>query len=173
MPFPDDTFDGVWLNEVLEHVVDEEETLLDLRRVLRPGGHLVVVSPNRFFPFEGHGMQLGGRKVNMPIPFLPWMPSALSRHVMRARNYWPGELAGLIARNGFEVVHTESVMPVFEVFPWLPLAVARWLSGTRGCVRARARHLPHGCVHDGGGASTVLIHREEAVRGVLAYTAAR
>ena len=126
LPFADDTFDGVWLNEVLEHVADETETLGDLRRVLRPGGCLVVMSPNRFFPFEGHGMQLGGRKVNLPIPLLPWVPSALSRRVMRARNYWPGELADLIARNGYEIVHTESVMPVFEVFPWLPASVARW-----------------------------------------------
>jgi hypothetical protein len=45
---------------------------------------------------------------------------------MRARNYWPGELARLIADNGFEVVSTASVMPVFEVFPWLPASVAKW-----------------------------------------------
>ena len=41
LPFPDDYFDGVWMNEVFEHVADEERSLAELRRVIRPGGILV------------------------------------------------------------------------------------------------------------------------------------
>ena len=45
LPFPDDYFDGVWMNEVFEHVANEERSLAELRRVLRPGGILVLLSP--------------------------------------------------------------------------------------------------------------------------------
>src|SRR2546426_3986474 len=55
LPFTEASFDGVLINEVLEHVVDEVQTLREIHRVLRPGGHLIVISPNRWFPFEGHG----------------------------------------------------------------------------------------------------------------------
>jgi 2-polyprenyl-3-methyl-5-hydroxy-6-metoxy-1,4-benzoquinol methylase len=45
VPLPDADFDGVLLNEVLERVANEEATLSELLRVLRPGGHLALSSP--------------------------------------------------------------------------------------------------------------------------------
>jgi SAM-dependent methyltransferase len=126
LPFADATFDGVFLNEVLEHVADESRTLGEIRRVLRPGGHVVVMSPNRLFPFEGHGMRVGGRNVDIPIPLLPWLPGSVSRLVLRARNYWPRELEALVRSEGFAIVHTAPVLPVFEVYPWMPARVLRW-----------------------------------------------
>jgi SAM-dependent methyltransferase len=59
LPFDDASFDGAFVNEVLEHVVDEAASLDELHRVIRPGGYLVVISPNRWFPFEGHGVEVG------------------------------------------------------------------------------------------------------------------
>ncbi|MEA2621963.1 MAG: hypothetical protein QOH61_873 [Chloroflexota bacterium] len=126
LPFDDATFDGVWLNEVLEHVDDEAATLGQIRRVLKPGGHLALMSPNRWFPFEGHGIRVAGRDVNVPFPFVPWLPGALTRHVMRARNYWPSELRDLVAAAGMEIVAVQPVLPVFEIYPWLPGTVSRW-----------------------------------------------
>jgi SAM-dependent methyltransferase len=120
MPFAEGTFDGVLLNEVLEHVADEAATLGEIHRVLRPGGHLALMSPNRWFPFEGHGMKLGSRKLQMPIPLLPWLPSRVAGRFMRARNYWPHELEELVLAAGFEIVSTSSVFPVLEQYPWLP-----------------------------------------------------
>lgn len=125
LPFPDTSFDGVLLNEVLEHVRDEVRTLQEIRRVLRPGGYVVVMSPNRWFPFEGHGMRIGQRKVNVPIPFLPWIPSVIARHFMRARNYWPHELREIVQSQGFVFRMSGFVLPVFEVYPWLPASVIR------------------------------------------------
>ena len=120
LPFPDDSFDGVLLNEVMEHVTDEVAVLHEIRRVLRSGGHLVIMSPSRWFPFEGHGMQVGDSVLHMPVPFLPWVPKAIGQRFMRARNYWPHELSALVSNQGFWVTQVGSVLPVFEVYPWLP-----------------------------------------------------
>jgi len=45
LPFSDHSFDLVMLDNVLEHVGDREHTLLEIRRVLRPGGVLYAVTP--------------------------------------------------------------------------------------------------------------------------------
>lgn len=42
LPFPDDCFDAVVSFKVLAHVPDIEDTLAELSRVTRPGGHLVL-----------------------------------------------------------------------------------------------------------------------------------
>jgi SAM-dependent methyltransferase len=161
LPFTDATFDGVWLNEVLEHVRDEQLTLAEIHRVLRPGGTLALMSPNRWFPFEGHGMRFAGRDVNVPIPFLPWLPGSLTRHVLRARNYWPYELRDLVASAGLEVEGTWTVLPVFEVFPWLPGPVIRWYRRNLGRIE---RTLVIGRF----GVSTLVIARRRGRAGAAA-----
>jgi ubiquinone/menaquinone biosynthesis C-methylase UbiE len=42
LPFPDDTFDGAYLVTVLGEVPDQDAALRELRRVVRPGGRIVV-----------------------------------------------------------------------------------------------------------------------------------
>jgi MPBQ/MSBQ methyltransferase len=46
LPFPDSAFDVVTLWNVLEHLPDAAAALTEVRRVLRPGGHLFVLAPN-------------------------------------------------------------------------------------------------------------------------------
>jgi SAM-dependent methyltransferase len=127
-PLPNTAVDAVLMNEVLEHVADEAATLREIRRVLRPGGCLVVMSPNRWFPFEGHGMRLLGRNFAFPIPLLPWLPGSWTARVMAARNYWPHELRDIVAAAGFEIRKVDYVLPVFELYRWLPAGV---ISGYR------------------------------------------
>lgn len=121
-PLPSASIDAALMNEVLEHVSDERATLSEIYRVLRPGGHLVVMSPNRWFPFEGHGMQVMGRKFSFPIPLLPWLPSSWGAKVMAARNYWPYELRNVVAAAGFRIERIDYVLPVFELYRWMPSA---------------------------------------------------
>jgi 2-polyprenyl-3-methyl-5-hydroxy-6-metoxy-1,4-benzoquinol methylase len=43
--FEDGSFDVVWAGEVIEHVADTASWLSELRRVLRPGGRLLMSTP--------------------------------------------------------------------------------------------------------------------------------
>jgi SAM-dependent methyltransferase len=45
LPLADESCDGIILQAVLEHVVDENETLTECNRVLRPNGRLLVEIP--------------------------------------------------------------------------------------------------------------------------------
>lgn len=46
--FPDDTFDVIFSSHVLEHIAEPKALLLEMRRVLRPGGLHVSVVPTQF-----------------------------------------------------------------------------------------------------------------------------
>jgi len=46
LPFPDNSFDSVICSEVIEHVPDKPEILGEMSRVLRPGGTLILGTPD-------------------------------------------------------------------------------------------------------------------------------
>lgn len=46
LPFDDGAFDLVWASEVIEHVADTARCLSEVRRVLAPGGRLLLTTPN-------------------------------------------------------------------------------------------------------------------------------
>ncbi|NIL96741.1 MAG: methyltransferase domain-containing protein, partial [Planctomycetales bacterium] len=56
LPLPDRSFDLVLSHEVLEHVEDDRAALEEMVRMLRPGGRIVLFTPNRGYPFETHGV---------------------------------------------------------------------------------------------------------------------
>ncbi len=47
LPLADQSFDGVLLLDVLEHVSDQQAVLREIQRVLKPGGTLVLSVPHR------------------------------------------------------------------------------------------------------------------------------
>lgn len=48
LPFADACFDSASILDVLEHVIDQRGLLSEIRRVLRPGGTLVVTVPKQY-----------------------------------------------------------------------------------------------------------------------------
>ena len=98
LPYADGVLDGVLLNEVIEHVGSDRETLREALRVLRPGGKVIIFAPNRFYPFETHGVYLGKRYVFGNIPFVNYLPDPLrNRLVPHARTYTRSRLERITA----------------------------------------------------------------------------
>ena len=54
IPYPDESFDAVVANHMLYHVPDPLIAIAEIRRVLRPGGHLIATTVG-----EGHLYELG------------------------------------------------------------------------------------------------------------------
>lgn len=46
MSFDDNTFDIIFLTEVLEHIPDDKAAVAEIKRVLKPGGFLLFTVPN-------------------------------------------------------------------------------------------------------------------------------
>lgn len=53
IPFPDNEFDVIFCNHVLEHVRDDIQALNEIKRVLRPGGWAILQIPF-FYPLNEH-----------------------------------------------------------------------------------------------------------------------
>ncbi len=74
LPIPDNTFDLILSNEVLEHVDDDERAVQEMVRTLKPGGRLVLFCPNRGYPFETHGIYWRGNYRFGNIPLVNYLP---------------------------------------------------------------------------------------------------
>jgi len=76
IPYPNDTFDTILSHEVLEHVNDDRAAVLEMVRVLRPGGRIVIFAPNRWYPFETHGHYWRGEYHFGNTPLINYLPDA-------------------------------------------------------------------------------------------------
>ncbi len=139
LPYPDATFDGVLLHEVLEHVSDDRLAVREAWRVLRPGGRMVIFAPNRWYPFETHGIYWGRRYIFGNIPFVNWLPDTLrNRLVPHARAYLHGDWRDLIAGTPLRIVDHTYVYPGFDNIAARSATLARILRA----VCYRAEHSP-------------------------------
>jgi SAM-dependent methyltransferase len=74
LPYPDESFDVVLANSVLEHVTDLTAALSEAHRVLRPGGMFWFLSASAMCPVQ--------REIDR-FPLFPWYPKPLKLRVMR------------------------------------------------------------------------------------------
>lgn len=80
IPFEDASFDAIVSNQVFEHVTDLDRVLREVSRVLKPGGKLLALFPDKTIWREGH----------CEIPFLHWFPKG-----SRGRVYYAATLRAL------------------------------------------------------------------------------
>jgi SAM-dependent methyltransferase len=93
LPFADGAFDLVVLWQVLEHVFRPEEkqrVMNECARVLRPGGHLLIETPNQWFPVDYHDNR---------VPFAHWVLPRAGREWLtaqvRGQRYYPSQYLSL------------------------------------------------------------------------------
>jgi SAM-dependent methyltransferase len=76
IPFPDSSFDGVINTQVLEHVIDPNALILEMFRVIKPGGALILSlpfvwqeheEPYDFLRFSSFGISNSLNKVGFEI----------------------------------------------------------------------------------------------------------
>lgn len=73
MPFEDNSFDTIIMNDAMEHVDQPEKTLQECFRVLKPGGHLFINFPPYYHPYGAHLSDAIG---------IPWVHSLFSEQSM-------------------------------------------------------------------------------------------
>lgn len=111
LPWADETFDLITCLDVIEHTPDDRRTLAELRRVTRPGGHLVVTVP--------------------AYPRLWSAHDVASRHY---RRYTRGSLRAAFAAAGWHSLAETS----FNAILLGPVALVRWAGRLRHGERERS-----------------------------------
>lgn len=113
MEFSDHFFDGIMSFETLEHVADLPGTARETQRVLKPGGELLLTVPNRWFPCENHGADIGDLLSVNRAPFLTYFPP-LHRKWSRARVFRVSDLDKLFLPLGMKRIAIDYLWPTFE-----------------------------------------------------------
>ena len=73
LPFPDDHFDVIIANDVMEHVAQPEAVLREAYRVLKPGGRFFTNFPPYYHPYGAHLSDVIG---------IPWVHAFFSEPVL-------------------------------------------------------------------------------------------
>jgi 2-polyprenyl-3-methyl-5-hydroxy-6-metoxy-1,4-benzoquinol methylase len=122
--YPAEFFDEVILCHVLEHLPDPRETLLEVRRILKPRGRLVVAVPN-----------LSSLQARWMGP--AWFHLDLPRHLY---HFPQTALQRLLARCGFESHSARHFALDQNVFGWLQSLLNRAAPSSRNGLYAILRN---------------------------------
>lgn len=107
--YPDDAFDQVILWHVLEHLPNPREVLTEIRRILKPGGQLIVAVPN----FSSLQSRWAGPA---------WFHLDLPRHLF---HFPVSGLRQLLDRTGFTVAREQHFSLRQNPFGWVQSALNR------------------------------------------------
>jgi len=98
LPLPDNMFDAVISSECVEHTKSPLSAVAEMARVLKPGGVLIITTPNRL-----------------------WYPILIISQLMKVRNFevnviwvWPCQVTRFLRDNGFDLLSISGC----HLFPW-------------------------------------------------------
>ena len=115
LPFASGVFDFVLSNEVIEHVQDDRLVAMEMVRVTRPGGRIVIFCPNRWYPVEQHGVYWHGRYRYGNIPLVNYLPSAArNRLAPHVRTYSRSDLMTLVQDLDATIIHHSRIFGGYD-----------------------------------------------------------
>jgi SAM-dependent methyltransferase len=121
LPFPDESFNLIISHEVLEHVQDDHQAVLEMMRVTHPGGRMIIFVPNRGYPFETHGITWRGRYHFGNIPLVNYLPRFLrDRLAPHVRVYTSRDLNRLFKGLAVRFVYRTVIFGAYDNI------IARW-----------------------------------------------
>ena len=128
LPFPDKSFDTVFSNAVIEHILGPGRQEQFAQEVMRVGKSWFITTPNYWYPFESH----------YHLPFIQFMPEALQRgynrllgsHIPRGQTQDLALLSARRLRKLFPTSHIEKVRVTF----WPETLVAYYLNPQRPAI---------------------------------------
>jgi ubiquinone/menaquinone biosynthesis C-methylase UbiE len=127
IPLPDSSVGFVNIGEVIEHVEDPEQLLVEMYRILQPGGRGYLSVPNRF----------GLKDQHFHMYFINWMPRTWAHALIGLRNrhkdysgkagrqsllamhyYTYAKIQELCREKGFEVsdIRVEKIKRMYGIF---------------------------------------------------------
>ncbi|MCU1330559.1 MAG: glycosyl transferase, group 1 [Bryobacterales bacterium] len=107
-PYADESFDTVLCCELIEHLFEDPMFMMsEINRILKPGGHLVMTTPNAGSLRAVSAILLGYHPAFFPAYIRPRKEGeeAEARH---NREYVPMEIQHLLTDSGFELVRLET-----------------------------------------------------------------
>ncbi len=126
--YPAQSFDQVLVWHVLEHLADPAETLGEIRRILRPDGHLVVAVPN-----------FGSLQARWAGP--DWFHLDPPRHL---HHFTVPALELMLADAGFRLESQHHFSLRQNPFGWVQSALNRWSTLPRNALYVMLQRNGHG-----------------------------
>ena len=123
LPFDDASFDLVYANFVVEHLVDPAAAFGDWRRLLRPDGRVVIVTSNRASPAMALGARLPS-SVRLGIKRRGAGAAEQDVYPTRYRANTPAALALAIEAGGLEPIAVELVGTLHRYAARVPVVPA-------------------------------------------------
>lgn len=138
LPFPDQSFDLVFSNSVIEHVGDRAAQARFAAEIARVGKQYWLQTPSRYFPVEQH----------MWTPFVHWLPRAWQAAILKRFSVWRLVTSHNAAEREFYVNHyldtirLLSAADLAALFPGATIVRERFLGWTKSLIAWKPNDRP-------------------------------
>ncbi len=134
LPFPDNAFDIVFSNSVIEHVGTHADQRRFAQEIARVGRHYWVQTPNRRFPIELHVM----------LPLIHYLPKRWQRPIVNRFTMWERVVRPTEAARAFYLHHVLNELNLLDarelhtLFPDAQIVPERLLGFSKSLIAVRS-----------------------------------